>query len=49
MRGCFIYNENVSRFFDVCKELESPDSLIGPSLAVVSGSAGRGQERLLSG
>ncbi len=43
MKSCFIFNENVHKFVDICQELESPDSLIGPSLAVVSGSAGRGK------
>jgi len=43
MKSCFIFNENVHKFIDICRELESPDSLIGPSLAVVSGAAGRGK------
>ena len=43
MKPVFIFNENVGKFEDICKELESPESLIGPSLAVVSGAAGRGK------
>ncbi len=43
MKPVFIFNENVSKFDDICRELGSPESLIGPSLAVVTGSAGRGK------
>ena len=43
MENVFIATENVSRFNDICTELESPESLIGPSLAIVTGPAGRGK------
>lgn len=43
MKSCFVSNENHHKFVDVCVELESVDSLIGPSLAIVSGNAGRGK------
>lgn len=43
MEHCFIPTENVDRLGDICDELESSDSLIGPSLAVVTGRAGRGK------
>jgi len=43
MENLFIPTENVSLFNDICMELESPASRIGPSLAMVSGQAGRGK------
>ncbi len=43
MKNQFITTENVNRFNEVCKELEDPMSLIGPSLAMVTGPAGRGK------
>ena len=35
--------ENAKRFNDICAELESGDSLVGPSLAMVTSPAGRGK------
>jgi len=43
MQNEFIVTENVSRFNDICAELESEESLIGPSLAMVTAPAGRGK------
>lgn len=43
MRNEFIKTENVLKFEDVCADLESRESLIGPSLAMVTGPAGRGK------
>ena len=43
MRNAFIPTENVNLLSDICMELESPASHIGPSLAIASGRAGRGK------
>jgi len=43
MKSCYIINENHRKFVDICQELESADSLIGPSLGIVNGAAGRGK------
>jgi DNA transposition AAA+ family ATPase len=43
MKSVFVHNDNVSKFCDICEELESPESMIGPSLAIVSGRAGLGK------
>ncbi len=43
MKSAFVVNENVSKFADICRELESTENLIGPSLGIVSGEAGRGK------
>lgn len=43
MEQCFVPTENVGRFDEICAELESRDSLIGPSLGMVIGPAGRGK------
>jgi len=39
----FIDTPNVGKFNTICRELEDAGSLIGPSLAMVSGPAGRGK------
>lgn len=43
MKNEFIQTSNISKFNDICAELEDPQSLIGPSLAMVTGPAGRGK------
>jgi len=43
MNNIFINTENVTKSNDVCVELESKDSLVGPSLAMLTGPAGRGK------
>lgn len=43
MESCFIITDSVQKFGDLCDDLVSPDSLIGASLAVVTGPAGRGK------
>jgi len=43
MNNQFITTGNTSKFNDVCNELANPGSLIGPSLAMVTGPAGRGK------
>lgn len=43
VRNEFIHTENVTKFFDLCNELSSPESMVGPSLAMVTGVAGRGK------
>ncbi len=43
MENVFIATENSTRFNDICRELEDPMSKIGPSLAMVTGPAGRGK------
>lgn len=43
MKSVFVQTENAARFGDICGELESPESLIGPSLAMTYGPAGRGK------
>jgi len=39
----FIENANTRKFFELCAEMDDPASLIGPSLAMVTGPAGRGK------
>jgi len=39
----FIENANTRKFCEMCAELADPASLIGPSLAMVTGPAGRGK------
>jgi len=43
MKNIFINTENVTRCNELCAELEGPDGVIGPSLAMVTGPAGRGK------
>lgn len=43
MRNEFIDTENTIKFNKICADLEDPMSMIGPSLAVVTGAAGRGK------
>jgi hypothetical protein len=43
MRNEFINTANVNRFNAICAELEDPASLVGPSLSLVTGPAGRGK------
>lgn len=43
MKQEFIETGNTQKFKDVCDELTSATSLIGPSLAMVTGPAGRGK------
>jgi DNA transposition AAA+ family ATPase len=43
MKNVFINTDNVNRVTDVCAELESPEGTIGPSLAMLTGPAGRGK------
>jgi len=43
MRNEFIETANVNKFNQICQELEDPASLVGPSLAMVTGPAGRGK------
>ena len=43
MKQQFIETGNTQKFADICNELMSPSSLIGPSLAMVTGPAGRGK------
>jgi len=43
MKNVFIETANTRKFFDMCNELADPMSLIGPSLAMVTGPAGRGK------
>jgi len=43
MKNVFIETANTRKFFDTCSELADPTSLIGPSLAMVTGPAGRGK------
>jgi len=43
MRECFLVTENVNKFDDLCMEMEDRRSLIGPSMAMVTGPAGRGK------
>jgi len=43
MKECFLPTDNVNRFNDLCGELEDRRSLIGPSMAIVTGPAGRGK------
>lgn len=43
MKQQFIETSNVHKFAEICDELISPASKIGPSLAMVTGPAGRGK------
>ena len=43
MKSEFIENANTRKFFEICSELSDPASMIGPSLAMVTGPAGRGK------
>jgi len=43
MKNEFVATQNVTTFNDACAELESPASLIGPSIGMVTGQAGRGK------
>ena len=43
MKPEFINTANTTKFFEICSELSDPASMIGPSLAMVTGPAGRGK------
>lgn len=43
MKNEFIITANVMKFNIICSELTDESSLVGPSLAIVTGSAGRGK------
>ena len=43
MKPEFIETSNTKRFFEICNELSDTSSMIGPSLAMVTGPAGRGK------
>ena len=43
LRECFVTTENVVKFDEICDELQDPMGLIGPSMAQVTGPAGRGK------
>jgi len=43
MKPEFINTANTTKFFEICSELSDPSSMIGPSLAMVTGPAGRGK------
>lgn len=43
MKQVFIKTENYTEFAGICDELISPDSAVGPSMAMVTGRAGRGK------
>jgi DNA transposition AAA+ family ATPase len=43
MNNQFITTGNTMKFDDLCAELANPGSLIGPSLAMITGPAGRGK------
>lgn len=43
MKNEFIETSNTKKMDDICSELISPEGLIGPSLAMVTGPAGRGK------
>lgn len=43
MRPTFLETENTKRFSSICADLESEESLVGPSLATVTSPAGRGK------
>lgn len=43
MKPEFIETPNTRKFFEICTELSDSSSLIGPSLAMVTGPAGRGK------
>ena len=43
MKNVFIETSNTKKFFEICDELSDPRSMVGPSLAMVTGPAGRGK------
>lgn len=43
MENVFLATDNVELFNSICAELEDPMSMVGPSLAMVTGPAGRGK------
>lgn len=43
MRPEFIETANAKKFYEICNELADPASMVGPSLAMVTGQAGRGK------
>lgn len=43
MRQDFVETANTRKFMEICRELSDPSSMIGPSLAMVTGPAGRGK------
>jgi len=43
MKNVFISTGNTSKFDTICDEMADPGSMIGPSLAMVTGPAGRGK------
>lgn len=43
MKPEFIETPNTRKFFEICSELSDTASMIGPSLAMVTGPAGRGK------
>lgn len=43
MKPEFIETANTRKFFEICNELSDTSSMIGPSLAMVTGPAGRGK------
>lgn len=43
MKQEYIETGNTQKFFEICSELVSPASMIGPSLAMVTGHTGRGK------
>lgn len=43
MKNEFIETANVNRFNNICRELDDPTSMIGPSMAMVTGPPGRGK------
>ncbi len=43
MKNEFVQTENVTQFSAICDELVGPGGRIGPSLAMVTGKAGRGK------
>ena len=43
MKNEFIRTVNVEKFYEICKELSDPMSMVGPSMAMVMGQAGRGK------
>jgi|GEM_PF-4209609 len=43
MRNEFIETANVTKFNQVCAEVEDSTSLVGPSLVMITGPAGRGK------
>lgn len=43
MKPEFIETANTRKFYEICNELSDPMSMIGPSMAMVTGQAGRGK------